>query len=891
MNKPIIFLFAILFLFLPFSPQAQTAATLRGQVNDLAGAGVAGAQVGLRNTAADIERQTTAGADGRFQFTDLAPGLWRLRVEHKGFSVATQIVTVETGQNTDVNVTLAPGSISEQVTVTAARGQREARDLTVPAEIITQEQILRENTAATQETLTKSAQVTPVGNGPFQQRPRLRGLDSTRILILVDGERLNTSRVATDRAGPELGLVDPSLIQNVEVVGGSGSVLYGTDALSGTINIITDQPRRSDTVRVGAGLNLLYGTNDNGRRGNASFDLSGRYFALRVAGALERYENYHAGRAFGETSRFLVTQFPALSDAAPPRVPPGTVAQLLLGRIFPDNFNAPFTRTTSEIPNSQAHGSNLDIVGRLFPDNNGVLRVGWIRRRAADVGFPDFSPPVFFQTVSLPFSNLDKYSLRYERSGITPWFTGFALKGYHQQQDRNLRNDFAVYSAAPPRPGQQQVDSIVEIKLLTDTRQNVKSYGWDAQGTFLLSSRNILTTGASWFYDHSRDSRVSRADAGIIAFATRPPAPPTLIPVPRIPFGPPATTFPQRVPKSDFKNLGFFAQDEWHINRWLRILGGVRVDRFDISTTATPGYDPLLPGIAQAAPAIDLSKLPNAAGQTIDRSNVSGDIGMVIQPTHALSFSGRVGRSFRHPNLEELFFTGPATIGNIIANTKVQPETGVNVDLGVRYRTARYSAAVNYFNNTYRNFISTEFIAQAPQPTGLIAQAINFARVRITGFETNWEVPQMVGSSALTYFWTLGYLRGTILEGANPFQRTSLRNAPADNISPLKNVIGLRWQGGGNRFWAEYNARTQAQVDRVSPLLRESPFLIAQDYFALPGFTVHTARGGYNFQREHGRVALTFGLENFGNKFYREQFQFAPARGRSLTIGLLLKVF
>ena len=37
--------------------------------------------------------------------------------------------------------------------------------------------------------------------------------------------------------------------------------------------------------------------------------------------------------------------------------------------------------------------------------------------------------------------------------------------------------------------------------------------------------------------------------------------------------------------------------------------------------------------------------------------------------------------------------------------------------------------------------------------------------------------------------------------------------------------------------------------------------------------------------------AITLGLENLTNEFYREQFQFAPSRGRSFTVGLLLKYF
>ncbi|NOT58873.1 MAG: TonB-dependent receptor, partial [Acidobacteria bacterium] len=206
------------------------------------------------------------------------------------------------------------------------------------------------------------------------------------------------------------------------------------------------------------------------------------------------------------------------------------------------------------------------------------------------------------------------------------------------------------------------------------------------------------------------------------------------------------------------------------------------------------------------------------------------------------------------------------------------------------YRTTRYSANVTYFNNNYRNFISQEFIANAPG-LGLVAQALNFARVRIQGLEADGEYSFNLGNSTVTPFLTMAYTHGNILEAVNPFNQTSLRNVPADNISPLRAIAGLRWNDGRGRFWAEYNVRAQANVDRVSPLLKDSPFLIAQDLLSLRGFGIQNLRGGYNFTRENGRVALTFGLENAANNFYREQFQFAPSRGRTLTIGLLFKYF
>ncbi len=590
---------------------------------------------------------------------------------------------------------------------------------------------------------------------------------------------------------------------------------------------------------------------------------------------LERYLNYHAGEPFNESTSYLHQD--------------GIIRQQILSRVFPDPFNAPFARTSSEVPNSQSHGGAVNGVARIFFGDDDVLKFNWNRRRASDIGFPDFAPPFFSQTLSLPFSNLDKYGLRYEQRNINSWFAGFSLNAYFQVQDRALRNDFAVFSSAPPQPGQQPLDSIIRIKLLTDTRQNVKSYGADFQSNFLLSSRNVLTAGVSYLRDHSRDSRSSTAETGIIAFATRPPAPPRLIPV-NIPFGPPSTTYPQRVPKSNFQDVGFFAQDEYDVNRWVRIVGGFRVDRFDISSDPTPGYNPLLPGIQNAAPPIDLSKLPSIAGESFSRSTVTGDVGLVVRATEYLSVTARVGRSFRHPNLEELFFTGPATVGNIIANTDLKPETGINIDVGAKARTSRYAASFTYFNNTFRNFISTEIIASAPQ-SGLISQAINFAKLRIQGFETDGEATFAVGSTLLSPFIAVGYLRGDILEAQNPFANTTLNDVPADNISPLKAVAGFRWQGKTGRWWSEYNLRAMAKVDRVSPLLSASPFIIAQDLLALRGFGVHTLRGGYNFQREHGRVAITLGLENLTNEFYREQFQFAPARGRSLTVGLFLKYF
>src|SRR4030095_7567100 len=151
------------------------------------------------------------------------------------------------------------------------------------------------NPLSTGDALSAVANITPVGNGPFGVRPRLRGLDSTRLLVLVDGERLNTARQATDRQGAEVGLISPDAISRMEIVNSAGLLLYGSAALAGTINIITNEPGFSTDRRLLYGFNGFYSSNENGARGTATIGATSPNYAVRLQAGKESYDNYKAG--------------------------------------------------------------------------------------------------------------------------------------------------------------------------------------------------------------------------------------------------------------------------------------------------------------------------------------------------------------------------------------------------------------------------------------------------------------------------------------------------------------------------------------------------------------------------------------------------------------------
>jgi outer membrane receptor protein involved in Fe transport len=71
----------------------------------------------------------------------------------------------------------------------------------------------------------------------------------------------------------------------------------------------------------------------------------------------------------------------------------------------------------------------------------------------------------------------------------------------------------------------------------------------------------------------------------------------------------------------------------------------------------------------------------------------------------------------------------------------------------------------------------------------------------------------------------------------------------------------------------------------------DSPFWIAQDLLSLDGFTVQRLGWGVDLTRGRDQLGLTFAVENLSNEHYREHFQFAPARGRTFTIGLSVGTF
>ena len=102
----------------------------------------------------------------------------------------------------------------------------------------------------------------------------IRGFATNRILIVVDGVRMNN---AIYRSGNLQNIIslDANNIENTEVIFGPGSVIYGSDAIGGVMDFHTLTPQLSTTDKLNFSANALtrYSTSDNEKTGHVDFNL------------------------------------------------------------------------------------------------------------------------------------------------------------------------------------------------------------------------------------------------------------------------------------------------------------------------------------------------------------------------------------------------------------------------------------------------------------------------------------------------------------------------------------------------------------------------------------------------------------------------------------------
>jgi hemoglobin/transferrin/lactoferrin receptor protein len=423
--------------------------------------------------------------------------------------------------------------IHHEIMVTATRTEKDIFEIPNPASIVSHQKILEQAPNNITELFFDIPGVDINGVGPNQSRPVIRGLRGQRILLLEDGIRMNSPRRQQD-FGEIPAIVDVAGIERVEVVRGPASVLYGSDAIGGVVNIITQVPDYGfQDSKIHGNIGYRFSSADSQHKGSAN--LSGNFgnLGFMLSGTYRNAGSYEApAGSFGDID---------LADD-----------------------------TVINDSGVEDKSLNLFIGFRLLDNHDFSFKYEYYNSEDAGFGYVDpelYDPGSARIKILYPFQRTNKFSLSYENRALNFLFAdGVSLTGYYINNRRQLDMNIFVPFGIPGLP-----DAGVEIRQENFT--DLRTHGLRLEMTKVYLNRHILTYGVDYVHDNSQNTDSSSTQ--MVGFGN---IPPSLDNTPQLPF-------------ATYRSLGAFLQDDVSLSSRSSLILGVRYQSVKARTKETPGLE------------------------------------------------------------------------------------------------------------------------------------------------------------------------------------------------------------------------------------------------------------------------------------------------------------
>ncbi len=676
------------------------------------------------------DRTVVTDESGRFSLDNIPDTGISIRVTHVGYRAVHGLAIRVNADNT---IRMARTmSVLDNVVVTANRYEKEAYKVTQPITATNSEEIQKKGYTTVSDVVRNFPGIDMNDAGPFRSRPVIRGLSGTRVLVLVDGERLNDQRDISSFAGVSMSLVDVNNIERVEVVNGPSSVLYGSDAMGGVINIITRRNGFSETIKPTARYSGRYSTADQQNSSRLEVGVEGPNYAASLGFQYrEAVKDYSAPSGWNSRPDYEVFR-------------PG----------FYDSLNSATGHRFSRdrLVNSRARVNNYD--GRLSYKLNDQHRLDadFGSLRGHNIGYPgvpNAATPIYFY---YPAHDRDNVSVTYTGKAISKRLAKLEAKLYYDKISKDFFTDFLGSVKFPAGPGRGEV-------LTNLNRTEVTKMGLNFQELYAVGPKWNLTFGLDFL-----NEKIGGKSTTITRFTG---------------FGPAFndTTVGSSVPENTWNSVGAYSSGELKLDPLL-VTVGVRYDNFWLKTKLTPGYVDKDHGVRINTPQgpKDTFNLLPVADEHYSRLNGSLGLAYAIGKVNLVA---NLGSAYRVPNVVERFYFGSASGRETRPNATIKPEQCVTFDFGVKAVHKDINYSLMGFVSNYKDFMQLQnydsLFPGHPGPYTKLWRYENYEDVRISGFEFVIEAHPQEGY----YFnWSLSYQHGEIRSAKQPLF-----------VSPLKGVF------------------------------------------------------------------------------------------------------
>jgi hemoglobin/transferrin/lactoferrin receptor protein len=322
---------------------------------------------------------TLSDAEGGFAVRGLGAGEYQLSLSLLGYYPQNQLITVSTSSTANITIALKPAMIPlGEVQVSSLRYNKLERDVALPVIVVPRENFPRQSSMTLSDVLAREPGISLYRDGGWSTSVNIRGLGENRMVSLVDGNRIET---ASDLVAG-LSMFDVNDIERVEIIKGAASSIYGTGALGGVVNILTQKGRYFDKSTIHGSAMGVYQTVNQLLGTHLDLESGSKAWKFRVSGGYRTAGNY--------------------------KTPEG------------------------EVSNSQFSDRNVNATLGVRPLKNHELEVNAQHFQAFNVGIPGGAPFGPAAKATYPEEKRQLLSARYTIKNLLPAMEEISVRGYHQ---------------------------------------------------------------------------------------------------------------------------------------------------------------------------------------------------------------------------------------------------------------------------------------------------------------------------------------------------------------------------------------------------------------------------------------------------------------------------
>jgi hemoglobin/transferrin/lactoferrin receptor protein len=726
----------------------------------------------------------------------------------------------------------------EEVIVSANNFGETKRNVTQVVDVITAKTIAKTNAQTTADLLQSTGKLFVQKSQQGGGSPVLRGFEASRVLLIIDGVRLNNLIYRTGHLQNAI-TVNQNYLDKVEVLYGPSSTIYGSDALGGAVHFITKTPGLSSTTKTVINGNSLarYSSINNEKTVYLDYNLASKNIAWFYGGTYSNFGDLKMGRRF-----------------------PNGYADFGKRNQYIQNINGVDSIVANNSPFKQLYSgySQWDVINKVLIKQNNKIQHLFNVQFSNSGAIPRYDR---LQDVK-NFGGTTGTTLRYAQWDYGPQkrlLASYLLSiknmfGFNQiRANINYQNIHESRITREYKRYDEQDNRNERVNIFGSTIDGLKNLQHGTLTTGIDIQLNKLNSTA--FSKNLLLNTTDKLDS-------------------RYPDG-----------NNSMNSFGVFAQHSYKKTK-LVFNQGVRLQFTTLQSNIVDN---------------SFFNLPDTAVKQSNTS-LTGNLGLVYSPTKQRSLRLGFSSAFRAPNVDDLskvFESNPAARQVVIPNANLKPEYTYNFDAGITQQIAKaISIDINGFYSLFRNAIvkapTTLNGADSIVYYGVKSQVLasqNKVRAKLFGFSIAAEATI---KKHLTINSSLSFTRGYYLvdektsskiyekqaNGNYVIVNKNVKQKPLDHIPPVIGITSISYQRNlfYTAFLVQYNGwknlshySVEGEDNAQYATSKGTPFW----------FTINW-RGSYSVTK---KIQLQFAIENILDRNYRTFASGISAPGRNFVVG------